>query len=272
MVTEDTATLPHRVVAFVRDPLDRLRLTAALRGSGTLWSCDSADAVLAALQGEQATIAIITTYEGRHAEALALAHRIQRRFPLVAILVYYDPRVTASRQLIEFVDAGIVDIVQRDLDDHPRLFGHILRNVTRKVAARRLKAAVLPRVPAGAQPLLDYLLEHADGPLRVDEVAAALGISRRTLYRRLEALAYPPAEAMIGWCRLLVAAHLLEDQRRSFDSVAGSLRFPSGMALRSLFRRYVGVTGGVARAGDGPLALVLSHFTQLLTGPPAPPG
>jgi AraC-like DNA-binding protein len=173
---------------------------------------------------------------------------------------------------MEYFEAGVTEVIQRDVDDIRRALARVLVSAGHKMAARRIHEYLKPHLPERAEPLLKYILERADTPLSIDQAAAAVGLKRRTLYRRLEKLGYPPPETLIGWCRMLLAAHLLEDDGRTYDDVADTLDFPSGQALRSLLKRYVGVNGTQARTGPGPLALVLQHVTRELTRTDEPPG
>lgn len=262
-----TSQKQHRIVAFVRDRADAARLSGSLRTTGALIPCDRPAQVLDTVAAEGATAVIVTAYRSLWDDAIALARGLHVQFPSVPVLVYYDPTVTTPRELLEFFDAGVTDVIQRDVDDVRRVMVSILASVGHKATTRRLLEVLRPSLPPTAVPILDYVLERANTPLSIDQAAAAIGIGRRTLYRRLDRLGYPPPETLIGWCRLLLAAHLLEDQGRTFDDVAAALSFPSGMALRSMLKRYVGVTGRRAREGSGPLALVLGQLTQRLTTP-----
>ncbi|HYV98812.1 MAG TPA: AraC family transcriptional regulator, partial [Gemmatimonadaceae bacterium] len=165
--------------------------------------------------------------------------------------------------------AGAAEILQTGDDDLRRVFASVLASAGHRVKSRRLLEQLEPLVPPQAKPILQYLIEKGDTPLSIEQAAAAVGIARRTLEKRLAALGYPPPETLIGWCRLLIAAQMLEDQGRSFDEVALELEFPSGMALRSMLKRYTGVSGRTARGGRGPVALVLRHLTAKLRTPQA---
>ncbi len=237
----------------------------ALKDTGTLVPCTTPAEVLETLAHGGAAAVIVTAYASTQREGVALCGGIRLRFPTVPVLLYYDPTVTTPRDLMEYFEAGVTEVIQHEVDDVRRALGAVLAAAGHKMAARRIHEFLRPHLLEGAEPLLRYLLDHADTPLSITDAAAAVGLKRRTLYRRLARLGYPPPETLIGWCRLLLAAHLLEDQGRSYDDVAYALDFPSGQALRSLLKRYVGVNGTEARAGDGPLALVLQHVTRELT-------
>ena len=49
---------------------------------------------------------------------------------------------------------------------------------------------------------------------------------------------------MLGWCRLLAAAILLEEDGRAVDHVSFELGFASGAAFRNMLKRYTGLNPG----------------------------
>jgi AraC-like DNA-binding protein len=271
-VTQRATFAPNRrFVAFVRARTDQARLFGALKDTGSLVSCQTPAEVLEAVAAGGATAVIVTAYATTQRDGVALAHGLRLRFPTIPVLVYYDAQSTSPHELMEYFEAGASEVIQRDVDDMRRALARVLVVAGHKMAARRIHEYLKPHLPETAAPLLKYILERADTPMSIDQAAAAAGLKRRTLYRRLEKLGYPPPETLIGWCRLLLAAHLLEDDGRTYDDVADSLDFPSGQALRSLLKRYVGVGGKEARTGQGPLALVLQHVTRELTKADDPP-
>lgn len=261
----------HRVVALVREAEDQARIRGALRGRGALLPCSSPNEVLAVLADQAGALAVVVSAYGPAVdEAVALTRALRARHPTVPVLVYYEPRYSDARRLLEFFQAGAAEIVQSDREEELRhVFAGVLASAGQRVASRQVINTLDPLLPPEARRLIEFLLEAADEPLTIEEAAMAIGLKRRTLEKRLSQLGYPAPETLIGWCRLLLAAHLLEDQRRTFDEVALELEFPSGMALRSMLKRYTGVSGRVARRGNGPLALVLTQLRAKLTTPQA---
>jgi AraC-like DNA-binding protein len=231
--------------------------------------CGSANEVLEHLSSGTALAVVVTAYGPSVGDAVALTRALRVRHPTVPVLVYYDARWTNPRDLLALFHAGAAEIVQSDVDDLRRIFASLLASAGHRVKAWHALEQLRPIVPPKALPILQFLLEQGDAPLSIDEAAAAVGLARRTLEKRLASLGYPPPETLIGWCRLLIAAHLLEDNARTFDEVALALDFPSGMALRSMLKRYTGVTGREVRDGSGPVALILRHLTDRLNTPQA---
>ncbi|WP_373069598.1 helix-turn-helix domain-containing protein, partial [Gemmatimonas sp.] len=89
-------------------------------------------------------------------------------------------------------------------------------------------------------PLLEYVLEHSHEQLDREEVAAVFGLSRRTLQNRLTDARLPPLRPFLTWCRLLVAAALLDEPGHTLDSVAAQLDFHDCANLGVALRRYTG--------------------------------
>lgn len=257
----------HRVVALVREIGDQARLRGALRGTGELQSCQTANEVLTTLADRTAVAVVVAAYGPTVSEGIGLTRVMRARHPNIPVLVYYDAQHTNPRELLAFFQAGAAEIVQTGSDDLRRVFASVLASAGHRVKARQMLDQLNPLLEAQARPLFEYLLEHGDSPLSIEQAASSVGLARRTLEKRLASLGYPSPETLIGWCRLLLAAHLLEDQARTFDEVALQLSFPSGMALRSMLKRYTGVSGRAAREDPGPVALILRHLKDQLNTP-----
>jgi AraC-like DNA-binding protein len=259
----------HRVIALVWEPEEQARLRGAIRGrGGALVPCSSPNEVLAALADGPAVAVVVAAYGQRVLECVELTRTLRVRYASLPVLIYHDPKSTTPRHLLAFFQAGAAEIVQKG-EDFRHAFAAILSTAGHRVNARRMLERLEPVLPPQSRPLFEYLLENGEEPLTIEQAAAAVGVARRTLEKRLSRLGYPAPETLIGWCRLLLAAHLLEEQGRTFDEVALQLSFPSGMALRSMLKRYTGVSGRAAREGQGPVALVLTHLTEQLSTPQA---
>ncbi|MGH7718210.1 MAG: helix-turn-helix domain-containing protein [Gemmatimonadaceae bacterium] len=119
-------------------------------------------------------------------------------------------------------------------------------------------------ISTGASPIVAYCLEHGHRALTVAEVARHLGLNRKTLLNRLAAARLSPPGAVISLCRLLHATRLLEDPRRSAESVALALHFSSAAHLRAMYRRYTGLHGGREVREKGGLRYVLDLLKREL--------
>ncbi len=122
---------------------------------------------------------------------------------------------------------------------------------------------VAPVTPERVRPIVAYGLRHSHEPLTVDAVARALGLHRKTLAERCSLSGSLPPQLMLGWCRLLAAAVLLEDRGRLVDHVALELYFASGTAFRNMLKRYTGLSPAELRA-KGAITELSRRFRRAL--------
>jgi len=73
----------------------------------------------------------------------------------------------------------------------------------------------------------------------------------------------PAPSILITWCRLIIAAHLLEMRGDSVERVALALDYPSATALRNTLRRYCGCRPADLRSGG--MESLVAAFTAVLT-------
>ena len=124
--------------------------------------------------------------------------------------------------------------------------------------------SLLALVPTTARPLLEYGLRYAHDAITVAQTARALQVHRKTLFLWCAGARLPAPQQLLGWCRLLAAGALLEDEGRRVDHIALDLDFPSGTALRNQFVRYTGKSPSELRA-CGPRASIYDGFVRALT-------
>jgi transcriptional regulator GlxA family with amidase domain len=167
--------------------------------------------------------------------------------------------------MAELARAGASEVIFRGLED----FGARARVLMRRADGTSVMGVALDRLDPwltpGARAAFSYVVRHANRPVSVAEVAAALNVNRKTLRNRLTRAGFPAPSTVIAWCRLLRAAQALEDPRRTVCSVATALGFGSPAALRNLFRRHAGRRAAEVRASGG-TAWLLDRFAARLIG------
>jgi len=121
---------------------------------------------------------------------------------------------------------------------HPFLnfLGEVARGIERNQAARETPFRDL--VERHLEPLL------GSGPIRIEEIARALGYSRQTLYRRLKAEGATFEEVLDG-LRRRVALRLIREEGLAVKEAAWRLGFSDPAAFSRAFKRW---TGGSPRA------------------------
>jgi AraC-like DNA-binding protein len=113
-----------------------------------------------------------------------------------------------------------------------------------EAAVRAKRAAILADFPATVRRLLRKQLIL--GQCSMPEVAALLGMHRRTLDRHLQHQGVSYGE-LIGALRTDIARQLLRDTDLRVHQVAESLHFSSAANFATAFRRWTGVTPGEYR-------------------------
>lgn len=88
--------------------------------------------------------------------------------------------------------------------------------------------------------LRQLLAAHLDDPPALGETARKLGMSERTLRRRLEPLG-TTFQTVLSELRISAAQRLMRDSSRSLDEIALEVGFSSGRALSRAFRRATGM-------------------------------
>ena len=251
------------VAALVKDPVSRARLTDALRSEATVRNCERLIEVLALVEQGLATIVVLDhrDYDGN--AALPVVRRLRDEYPSVPVVMYLPMVALASGAVMDYARAGVSQLVFQGMDDFKTSLRSAVDAALDQVSAGALSAELEPLIPSTIVPFLRYCLEHARRNITVEEVAAAMGVHRKTLVDRLKAARLPSPRAMLGWSRLLMAARLLEDPGRTIEQVALKLDFASGTALRNMFKRYTGLRTTEVRENGGVRCLLHAFKREL---------
>lgn len=101
----------------------------------------------------------------------------------------------------------------------------------------------------GLSEIMEYVIRNLDEKLDVDKLAAQFNLSRRTFDRRFRAATGLSPIQWILHQRVLHAQHLLEEIDLTVDAIARQVGLSNAVSLRPLFRRTVGISPQVYRAG-----------------------
>jgi AraC-like DNA-binding protein len=241
----------QRVVALVLSRERRARIMAGVGRAAAVCFCEQREE-LAALASHPSTVVVITeTRDSDRAPVAPVVARLTAGPSSVPVIAYIGWPGTAPDDIVDVVRAGASDLVRAGFDDAGVAFRTALRTAVLHTTANVIKRDVEAVVPARVWPVVAYALNHADRDLTVTELACALGVHRRTVARRLRAAGVPGPRALIRWCRLILAARMLEGNVRTVESVALGLDFESAGALRNALRRYAALTVSEVRRADG---------------------
>jgi AraC-like DNA-binding protein len=251
------------VGALVPDPISRARLTDALRNEASVRYCGRLSEVLAMVEAGLASLVVVDHRDYDGSPTLPSIRRLRDEFPSVPIVMYLPMSAVVSGAVMEYAKAGVSQLVFQGVDDLKASLRSAVNAALDQVSAVSLAVDLEPLVPPTIVPFLRYCLEYARRDITVEEVAAAMSVHRKTLVDRLKAARLPSPRAMIGWCRLLMAARLLDDPGRTVEQVALKLDFPSGAALRNMFKRYTGLRTTEVRENGGVRCLLHAFKREL---------
>jgi AraC-like DNA-binding protein len=227
------------------------------------WCC-SASEVTALVDAGLASVVVLDRRDRDGSSTLPVVRRLRQDFPSVPVVLYANVSAESSRDVLEFARAGIDQLILQGVDDLRVLLRNAVELALDRASAKSLLPELMPHLPPSVVSFVEYCLAHARRNLTVEEVAYALGVRRKTLAERMSAAKFPAPSTVIGWCRLLVAARLLEDPGRSVEQVALQLDFASATALRNMMKRYTGLRSGEVRENGG-VRCVLHAFKRALT-------
>lgn len=194
---------------------------------------------------------------------------IRDSYPRVGIAAYTRASAEESAGICDLVTAGVHSLLFPDTMDSIASLRDALVAAEGATASEGVLKAMRPVIPVSLERFATICITRPQHSRRVSDIAATLGMHRKTLYNRCRAFApeFGPEE-MISWCRVLLAAYLLDGHGRTVESVATELDFASVTALRNLLRRYVGMSATTLRQSGG-FRVALDAFAERTRAPAA---
>jgi AraC-like DNA-binding protein len=168
---------------------------------------------------------------------------IARDFPLLAVVACLSVDCQTDYEHLTMLQGwGIADILDLERERSAAAVGRRLAEV-RGVWSERIFDRALPRsLSARARTLLRAVAEVAALGGHVPELARVLGIDERTVPRWCASAGVPHARRLFSWIRLLLAADLLDDPRRSIESVARASGYSSAASLKSTTKQFTALS------------------------------
>ena len=239
---------------------DALPPASVIRTAGTVAQLDG----MLRSAGERLRMVIVSPRDDADAPTAPLVREFRQRRPRVAVVGYCRATHEESQDIIALATAGIHEIVFLDVTDWGNVLQQTFARATQSCGAAQAFGRLAPSVPDSLQPLIEYCLYFPHLATSVPKVAVALGVHRKTLVNYTQRAGLPSPSILITWCRLIIAAHLLETRGDSVERVALALEYPSATALRNTLRRYCGCRPADLRVGG--MEHLVAEFTSLLTG------
>jgi AraC-like DNA-binding protein len=167
---------------------------------------------------------------------------IGREFPLVAIVACVRVADCTCDVLAALQEWGAAEILDVEKEHSPAAVARRLELVKTLWAHRLFTRAHLTKLSARGRTLLYAVADVAAEGGYVSELAARLGVYRRTVTRWCAAAGVPEPRRMFSWTKLLLAADLLGDPQRSIESAARVSGFSSAASLASTTKSFIGLS------------------------------
>jgi AraC-like DNA-binding protein len=176
-------------------------------------------------------------------------------FPSVPMVAAFETRTHHGNDVRTLGDWGVVEVISLGHDDTAPGVAHRLRGARGRPMRSRLEN-LLPHDTSGrARAILDAAVDVVMVQGHGRDVAADLGLSRRTLLRWCEQAGLPPPRKLLAWMRILLAAELLDDPGRTVLSVAQVCGYSSDSSLRRVTQKFLGMSPTeLRRRGAFPIA------------------
>lgn len=171
--------------------------------------------------------------------------QIRRQFPTLPVVVYTTLSPGAMKAIVRLARCGVENVVLSRFDDEPGRFLELLESIpSASLGDRMLEelAAPLRALPVTVVRAIDQLFRSPDRFRNAQDLAAAAGMTLRTLYRNLEPAELYSPRLLVVAARLLRAYGYLQDPGRSIKDVAAKSGYHSAWQLSQQMREMTGRT------------------------------
>lgn len=218
---------------------------------------------LALVQRGRAAVVLCEPQDADGSSTEPLIDYVNRHPSLIAAIGIASRMQVDASEILRLARSGVHALLFAEDRKSPLAVRRALNEALTRCRSQHVWGVIAPLTPDRIRPLVAYGLHHAHQPMSVDGVARALGLHRKTLAERCALAGTLPPQQLLGWCRLLAAAVLMEDRRRRIDHIAMELDFPSGAAFRNLLKRYTGFSPAELRA-KGAIAEMSRQFREAM--------
>lgn len=237
--------IPRPILLLHSDPVLRQVLTLLPGPLYRLQEVHDWDALRAGLQrAPLAAVAVVDPIElagGRPCLSPSL-QLLLPEFPTATIIAAVRVEASEPDTLHELLDWGITEWIDLARECTSAALERRLRLVRSRPVQRLLDRAVPRGISNRARALLAVAADVVAAGGQAPDMAAALGVNRRTVPRWCERADLPPPQRLLAWLRVLLAAELLDDPARSLESIARSCGYAGAPSFKTALRNLMQTT------------------------------
>jgi AraC-like DNA-binding protein len=229
-----------RVAAVGCSALPQARLRDALRNYAALTFVDNARQFERTARDDMRPPNIIVI-GGDPATVLETHRQIRDAFGVhlaIGFVAYLEVGRGAPPNLGALAVAGFHQLVFVGFHDDTLALRAIFEAVQQQSAAEVVLRAIQADVPETLHPMLEAALNRPRKINNVRQLADALGVTRKTLFKRCERANFLNPADLLLWTRLVLVAHMLDSTGCTVETLANELGFASPNALRNAIKRH----------------------------------
>lgn len=184
---------------------------------------------------------------------------LRARFRSLPFVVYSALDASTAGALAVLGRAGFEEMVLQGIDDEPWRLREVLESQPGVALAARLLERIEPalrEVPQEVARAVERVIHTPAAFHGVADLASAVEVSRRTIYREFERAHLGSPREVIAASRALRAYAFLRESDRAIEEVAAALRFSSARHLTRTMRWACGMTTARARERIAPEELI----------------
>ncbi len=254
-----------QVIGYVASQKERARITGALRGWAlVLWVSSLGDLPDVVRDSDAPpAAAIVAPRDALGNDGATVVRQLAVLAPDMPLIAHCHTGVKQAAGIRHMAEAGVHEFLFVGVDDTGIGVRSVIASAQRICAADRVVRVMRPLLSERLGQIAAACLQHPVQARTVSGLADLLGIHRRTLLNQCARHGGPTPAELIGWCRLMLAAHLLASTGQTVEWVALELEYPSATALRNAMKRYTGLRAGEVTRHGG-LSRVVRGFRRRL--------
>jgi AraC-like DNA-binding protein len=215
-------------------------LREAAGDASRVWTLPDWDALERAMARVPPTaVVVVDPYAGSPGEPSPRLHALLRdlRSATVVAALPVTPQTMPHLELL--ARWGVADVVELGREDTAVALRRRLRRVQGRLVTRLLERALPRTTPTRTRALLAVAADTAAVAGGSPELAAALGVTERTVLRWCRRADLPQPRRLMAWLRILLASDMLDDAGRTLGAVARACNYSSDTALRNALRTFL---------------------------------